>query len=78
MRPEKKRYKKKHRKKQPKGRRRRSSVENQPKKNDMSTERFRIVDEKEQFKLEFDPPELAKYTNDHFVFIQEKNFEIIS
>ena len=44
----------------------------------MSTERFRIVDEKEQFKLEFDPPELAKYTNDHFVFIQEKNFKIIS
>lgn len=41
----------------------------------MSTERFRIVDEKEQFKLEFDPPELAKYTNDHFVFIQEKNFK---
>ena len=53
---------------------RRSSVESQPKR--VSTERFRIFDEEEQFKWELDSPELPKYANDHFnVFIQEKNLK---
>ena len=42
----------------------------------MLTERFRTVNEEEQFKWELDPPELAIYTNDDFnVFIQEKNLK---
>ena len=50
MRPEKKRYEKKNRKKQPKRRRRNSFFESQPMRSDMSTERFRIVNEEKQIK----------------------------
>ena len=71
-----KRYKKKHRKKRLKRRSWSSSVESQPKRSDMSTERIRVVDEEEQFKWELDILELAKYANDHFnVFIPEKNLK---
>ena len=37
------------------------SIESQPKRSDMLTERSRTVDEKE-----LDPPELTNYTNEHF------------
>ena len=71
MRPDKKRLKKKHSKNRSKRRMQSFSIESQPKRSDMLTERSSTVDEKE-----LDPPELTNYTNDHFnILIQVKKIK---